>query len=120
MIFSALFLIFLATATLVGKLPASILGLYLTASAATFIVYATDKSAAKNDQWRTRESTLHFLGLIGGWPGAAAAQSMLRHKSRKQPFRAVFWFTVVLNCSGLAWMFTSAGSAAIQSVLGAA
>ena len=41
--------------------------------------------------------TLHGLSLIGGWPGALIAQQVLRHKSRKEEFRFVFWLTVVIN-----------------------
>ena len=45
------------------------------------------------------ESTLHLLDLACGWPGGLAARHLLRHKTRKQPFRAVFWLTVVANCA---------------------
>ena len=40
--------------------------------------------------WRTQESTLHMLALTGGWPGAALAQQIFRHKSSKKTFRRVF------------------------------
>lgn len=77
---------------------------YVFASAITFWVYLRDKWAAKSARWRTRESTLHFLALIGGWPGAWLAQRVLRHKSRKSTFRAAFWFTVAIHCAGVAGM----------------
>jgi uncharacterized membrane protein YsdA (DUF1294 family) len=80
-------------------------------------MYALDKSAAKNGAWRTQESTLHLLSLAGGWPGALIAQQKLRHKSKKQTFRAVFWVTVLLNCGAFAWLFTPNGSATIQSFI---
>lgn len=47
-----------------------------------------------------------MLAVLGGWPGALAAQQALRHKTRKQPFRTVFWLTVVVNCAVLALGFT--------------
>jgi len=72
-------------------------------SVATFMVYAADKSAARRGAHRVPESTLHVLSLLGGWPGALAAQQVLRHKTRKQPFRFVFWVTVAVNCLALAW-----------------
>jgi uncharacterized membrane protein YsdA (DUF1294 family) len=75
---------------------------YLLLSIATFVVYAIDKAAARRGEARIAERTLHFLGLAGGWPGALAAQSVLRHKSRKRTFRVVFWVTVALNCGLLA------------------
>jgi len=54
---------------------------------------------------------------VGGWPGALIAQQTLRHKSRKESFRAVFWVTVVLNCAVLGWLFTDAGAEMLRSVL---
>jgi uncharacterized membrane protein YsdA (DUF1294 family) len=68
----------------------------------TFLVYAWDKSAARRGAWRVPESTLHVLALLGGWPGALLAQRVLRHKTRKQPFGAIFWVTVLANCLALA------------------
>ena len=101
----SLFLMFVAAAVFVGQLPLFILGLYLVASAVSFLLYKRDKSAAEKGGWRTRENTLHVFSLFGGWPGAFVAQKLLRHKSRKESFRILFWATVVLNCFGLAWLF---------------
>ncbi len=100
----------LACAVLAGRLSKVVPGVYLVASIVTFILYARDKSAAKNSRWRTSESRLLFLGLIGGWPGALLAQATLRHKSKKRSFQASFWFTVILNCAALAWLIFSSGS----------
>ena len=47
------------------------------------------------------EARLHLLELLGGWPGALAAQGVFRHKRRKARFMAVFWFIVRLHV--LAW-----------------
>jgi uncharacterized membrane protein YsdA (DUF1294 family)/cold shock CspA family protein len=118
--FAAIFVMLLAIAALAGKLPAAILFLYLIASAVAFLVYAFDKSAAMNNRWRTPESTLHFLGVIGGWPGALAAQSALHHKSKKESFQTVFRVTVVLNCGALGWLLSPFGTSALRSFLGAA
>jgi len=84
--------------------------LYLAASSLAFVMYAKDKSAAQRNAWRTPESTLHLLALLGGWPGALIAQQTLRHKSRKEEFRFVFWLTVIINCGIFAWLFTTRGS----------
>jgi uncharacterized membrane protein YsdA (DUF1294 family) len=67
------------------------------ASVVCFLAYAADKSAAVAGRWRVAESTLIFLGLAGGWPGAIVAQQVLRHKSTKVAFRSVFWGSVMLN-----------------------
>jgi len=77
---------------------------YLGFSLLTFIVYWVDKSAAQKGSWRTSENTLHILSLIGGWPGAMVAQQKLRHKTQKQPFRSIFWLTVIANIAGLLWL----------------
>lgn len=117
---SVLFLMFVAVSVVVGQLPFVVLGVYLVTSAISFWVYAHDKAAAKRNAWRTRENTLHVLSLFGGWPGAFVAQRWLRHKSKKLSFQIVFWATVVVNCAGLGWLFSSSGADALQSVLGPA
>jgi len=114
-IVAALFFIILGVSVLTARIPPWILVLYLVASLFTFIMYALDKSAAQKGTWRTQESTLHLLSLAGGWPGALVAQQKLRHKSRKQPFRFVFWVTVTLNCGALGGLFTPTGAATLES-----
>lgn len=84
-------------------LPVGIVGAYLCLSLLTFITYAIDKSAAKRSKWRTKESTLHWLALMGGWPGALFTQHTLRHKSVKTSFRRVFWLTVIINLAVLVY-----------------
>jgi len=117
---TAAFLVLVAGSAFIGKLPVAVAWFYLAASLAAFLAYALDKSAARNGQWRTKESTLHLIGLAGGWPGALAAQRLLRHKSSKQSFQFVFWVTVILNCCVLAWFFSASGAEALRSMLGTA
>ena len=118
--FAVFFLVFVVVAVLAGRLPIAVLALYLVASLVAFFAYAFDKSAALRNQWRTQESTLHLFALLGGWPGALAAQRLLRHKTAKASFQATFWVTVVLNCGALGWLFSPSGARTLQSVLGAA
>ena len=96
--------------------PLWVLVAYLCMSAITFAAYAVDKAAARQRGWRTAENTLHLLSLAGGWPGALIAQNKLRHKSRKQPFRAIFWLTALLNCAMFAWTFTESGADTLRSL----
>lgn len=112
-----LFLSFVGMTVFAAKIPPLVFAVYLAASLMTFILYAVDKSAARRGAWRTQESTLHLLSLAGGWPGALVAQQKLRHKSRKQSFRAVFWVTVLINCGAFVWLLTPAGSATLQSLI---
>jgi uncharacterized membrane protein YsdA (DUF1294 family) len=86
-----------------GLVPAAVPGFYAAASVVAAIAYRLDKSAAERDAWRTSERMLHFMALLGGWPGALVAQEVFRHKSRKLSFRFVFWTTVALNCAALTW-----------------
>lgn len=112
-----LFLIIVAISTLLAKIPFLVLPLYLLASMLTFVVYAKDKSAAKRGAWRTPESTLHLLALTCGWPGALVAQEKLRHKSKKQEFRLVFWLTVMINIGIFIWLHTPAGASTLGTWL---
>lgn len=102
---------------LLNKLPPIILGFYIVVSVLTFGLYAQDKSAAQKGKWRTSENTLHFFSLVGGWPGAAIAQSQLRHKSKKVSFRVLYWFTVVINCGVLGWLLTPKGTYELELII---
>jgi len=116
-IVAAFFLVIVGVSVLTAKVPPLILALYIVGSLFTFIMYAADKSAARKGNWRTKESTLHLLSLAGGWPGALIAQQKLRHKSKKQSFRSVFWVTVLINCGAFIWMLTPTGAATLQSLI---
>jgi uncharacterized membrane protein YsdA (DUF1294 family)/cold shock CspA family protein len=99
--FAMSFLIALSVVVILGWLEMSWLALYYGASLITYVSYSRDKKAAANGGWRTSESALHFMSLVGGWPGALIAQVLLRHKTRKSSFLVGFWFTVIVNCIAL-------------------
>lgn len=113
-----MFITLVALLIVAGRLPVLVLAWYLVISAMTYLAYRWDKQAARKQRWRTQESTLHLLSLLGGWPGALVAQQRLRHKSSKASFRAVFWPTVVINCAILLWLLTPAGSDILQALTG--
>jgi len=94
---AVLFVALILAAGILGQPPLWALWIYPAAGALTFLVYAIDKSAARAGAWRIPENTLHALALAGGWPGAWLAQQVLRHKSSKTAFLAVFWCTVLAN-----------------------
>lgn len=106
--FALLVLLALPVATAFGHLRHEVIALYWTVSAATFFAYGWDKASAARKKWRTQESTLLVLGLIGGWPGALIAQEVLRHKTAKASFQAAFWLSIAVNLgaltSSLVWL----------------
>ncbi|HEX6733972.1 MAG TPA: DUF1294 domain-containing protein [Azonexus sp.] len=114
---TALFFAGLGAAVLAGRAPAALPAFYAAISLIAFAAYAIDKSAARNGTWRTPEKTLHLLALAGGWPGALLAQQLLRHKSAKGSFLAVFWATVIVNGGLLGYLLTPGGSPLLHRLL---
>ena len=95
---------------LAGYLPRPAGIASLLASSIAFLVYAMDKGRASRNAWRIPEAHLHLLALCGGWPGALAAQHLLRHKNRKPEFQFVFWTSVALNIGALMLWRTAAST----------
>lgn len=73
------------------------LGAYPLLSLISFGQYWNDKRSAQKGRWRTPESQLQLVALLGGWPGALVAQQVFRHKTRKLPFQLLFWLIVLLH-----------------------
>ena len=89
-------------------------------SAFAFFAYRSDKRSAEAGEWRVPEATLHFIALIGGWPGAFLAQRAFRHKTSKASFQLVFWIVVLIHQfaavdSLLEWRLTKDALRAISS-----
>ncbi|MGB8020421.1 MAG: cold shock and DUF1294 domain-containing protein [Candidatus Nanopelagicales bacterium] len=99
---ATLFFTLLVGLVVLDELPVMLLAAYGLFSGVAFLLYSADKSAAEQGRWRTSESTLHTVDLVGGWPGALVARRVFRHKTIKQPFRTIFWVTVIANCLALA------------------
>ncbi|WP_307844199.1 DUF1294 domain-containing protein [Sanguibacter suaedae] len=117
----ALFVAGLTAATLLLDLSLVVAAVYGTLSLVTFLTYARDKASARAGRWRTSEQTLLTLGLLGGWPGAIAAQETLRHKTTKVSFRSRFWVTVVVNLAALGLLLSPLGPVvrdALRDVVG--
>lgn len=113
---SSLFLLSIALLVWFDFIPIAVSFLYLGMSFLTFIIYAIDKSAAMAGNRRTPEINLHFMALLGGWPGALFAQQLLRHKSKKEIFRAVFWITVILNICTLVLLISPFGAEFVLAI----
>lgn len=102
-----LFLLAVSIGTLSGVVPALITIGYMLLSCLSYILYSLDKAAAGRQTQRTPESTLHLVGLLGGWPGALIAQQQFRHKTVKTSFQSVFWGTVLVNLAAVSWFVYS-------------
>lgn len=100
-----------------GKFPMLLLWEFAGMSSLAFVLYGIDKWAAKHEAQRTRESTLQFCALFGGWPGALLAQQVFRHKSSKRSFQITFWFFVILNCGALGLAGSPTATAFIRQIL---
>jgi uncharacterized membrane protein YsdA (DUF1294 family) len=70
-------------------------------SGITYLFYAADKRRAQGGVWRVPEAHLHFLELLGEWPGGFLAQGHLRHKCSKVSYQVSFWLIVLL------WQFVA-------------
>jgi uncharacterized membrane protein YsdA (DUF1294 family)/cold shock CspA family protein len=116
---SALFPGLVGALVVAGRLPVAVFAIYAVASLVAFATYAIDKAAARAGRRRTSEGTLQLLGLFGGWPGALAAQQVLRHKCSKGSFQIVFWATVIVNCGFLLWLLSAKGTALLVQVVDA-
>lgn len=90
--------------------------IYVVIGGVTFIAYALDKSAAKNNRWRIKEAHLHLLTLIGGGAGALVARRLFRHKTRKQPFVFIMWLLIMVNLTTLVWLSSPQGSSLINNI----
>lgn len=115
--FATLFVCFLLVSVYFNRISWLVLVAYFAASFVTFFAYGWDKLSARRGNWRTSESSLHFMGLVGGWPGALAAQRLLRHKSSKQEFLSVFWVTVFLNVVAVGYLVWSGDAGFIKQLI---
>ena len=115
--FTLVFMLFVIAAAFFHRIPGIVVAVYAGLSAVTFFAYAWDKSAARNGRWRTQESTLLLMGLAGGWPGALAAQRLLRHKSSKAAYLQAFWATVLLNAAGLGYLVWEGEAGVVNALI---
>jgi uncharacterized membrane protein YsdA (DUF1294 family) len=63
----------------------------------TYALYRYDKNAAIAHHQRVPEQSLHVMSLFGGWPAAAVAQQLYRHKTQKQPFKTIYYVTAAAH-----------------------
>lgn len=75
----------------------ALLIIFLLLNVVTFCLFWWDKDAARNGGWRVSEASLLQFAFLGGSLGAVAAQHLLRHKTRKEPFRTQLIVIVILH-----------------------
>ena len=80
------------------------------------LLYGIDKTAARRGEGRTRESTLHLVAVVGGWPGVLLVRRGFRHKTRKQPFGLILWGCVVVNTGLVTWLTTADAAAGLRQL----
>ena len=101
------FLAALSVGVGLGRLPMILAAAYVLFSLSSYVMYCLDKAAASKGYRRTPEATLHFVDLLGGWPGGLVAQHQFRHKTVKVSFQLAFWLTVLVNLAMAAWLASS-------------
>lgn len=77
-----------------NKIQIAYLAFLALMSLIAFILYGSDKKKAKNGSWRTKESTLLGVGVLGGAVGALLGMKVFRHKTKH-------WYFWVVNILGL-------------------
>ena len=83
-----------------------------------FVLFAWDKKCAREGGWRISENTLLSFALIGGSLGAMIGQRLLRHKTRKQPFRTHLRIIVLLQVAALVLLFIPEFRSALIAIAG--
>ncbi|QIO07762.1 DUF1294 domain-containing protein [Acinetobacter lanii] len=101
-----IYIVGLALLTFTGYLNSMLLLVISIINAITYWMYAQDKEAAQLGNRRVPENTLHLLSFLGGWPAAWLAQQRLRHKTQKQPFRKIYFCTIVFNILLILWLIS--------------
>jgi len=78
---------------------ATLFVIFLLFNVVTFCLYWWDKEAARDGHWRVSEARLLQFAFLGGSLGAFAAQRLLRHKTRKEPFRTQLMAILILHAA---------------------
>jgi len=82
-----------------------IAALLIIVNLTAFVLFYYDKHAAQDRLWRISEGTLLLVALIGGSVGAIVGQQVMRHKTRKEPFRTMLYSIPVLQIVAITWLF---------------
>ena len=81
----------------------TVLIFYACMSVLAFLLYGIDKSRAKKNKWRIRESVLLWVSFLGGSVGALLGMQAFRHKTKHRYFYLIgflglVWQAVLAVC----------------------
>lgn len=63
----------------------------------SFITFGIDKKKSKQDKWRTKESVLFILSILGGASGSLIGMIVFHHKISKKSFYIGIPIVFILN-----------------------
>ncbi len=84
-----------------------VIGYLIAINLLAFGMFALDKMAAKEGSWCIPEGTLLFSAFFGETLGAISAQQILRHKTRKEPFRSLLYATALLQFGVIIYLYVN-------------
>lgn len=105
-IFAIVYIVAVAILSFTHLLPAYSFMFITLMNVLSYWLYAQDKEAVQLGNRRVPEQTLHIISFLGGWPAAWLAQQKLRHKTQKQPFRKIYFCSIVFNILLLLWLIS--------------
>ena len=101
-----IYIVFMLIASFSKLLPPYTLLFVSLMNVVSYWLYAQDKEAAQLGNRRVPEQTLHIVDSLGGWCGGWLAQQKLRHKTQKQPFRKIYFCTIVFHILLIGWLIS--------------
>jgi len=69
------------------------------------IVTMLDKRAAKKQRWRTKESTLLILSVLGGSVAMFVTMRLIRHKTKRKKFMIGIPIIIFSQIAVIGWLF---------------
>ncbi|NKG35169.1 DUF1294 domain-containing protein [Acinetobacter junii] len=101
-----IYTVFMVIASFSKLLPPYTLLFVSLMNVLSYWLYAQDKEAAQLGNRRIPEQTLHIVDSLGGWCAGWLAQQKLRHKTQKQPFRKIYFCTIVFHILLICWLIS--------------
>ena len=78
---------------------------YILINILLFLLMGIDKSKAKKNKWRIKESTLILTGFLGGALGGFLSMTVFHHKTKKPLFKVSYTLAVIIHLCLLGLVF---------------